>query len=322
MESLYEPPREVNAVAFSPDGRLLASQEGTADLYVWDAETGELVFGVTANSNMGLRPGQVKFSPDGRFVAAQAGSVFVFDVATEELVQVFHRGNTEWSPDECPGVSCQNAWGFDFSPEGDRFVVASEDGQATVWDSESGEMQLVLLTEGNWQVSYVAFSPDGELIATITAYGPVRLWSAASGEELVLIGDEVLRGPLAFSPDSQELAIGQGDTGIVSIWDVQDRTKTKEIEVNTGGESIWVNSVMYDATGDVLLASTSDGLVVIRDLVTDKDLLRLDLEFLLEQAAISPDGSRFATAGADGSLLIWDTATGEVILAMEQPAAD
>ncbi|MGD8585843.1 MAG: hypothetical protein PVJ75_10875, partial [Chloroflexota bacterium] len=100
-------------------------------------------------------------------------------------------------------------------------------------------------------------------------------------------------------------------------------TITKEIEVSTSDDSIWVRSLMYDETGDILFAGPFyEPLVVVRDLVTDEDLLRLDLEFLLKRAAMSRDGTRFVTAGADGSLLIWDTATGEVLLAIERPAVD
>jgi WD40 repeat protein len=172
-------------------------------------------------------------------------------------------------------------------------------------------------------VSHVAFSPDGELIATIAVEGPVRLWSAVSGEELNVIEDERLRGPLVFSPDSQSLAISHDSSGVVSIWELENRTITKEIEVSTSDDSIWVRSLMYDETGDILFAGPFyEPLVVVRDLVTDEDLLRLDLEFLLKRAAMSRDGTRFVTAGADGSLLIWDTATGEVLLAIERPAVD
>ncbi|MFN2224622.1 MAG: WD40 repeat domain-containing protein, partial [Candidatus Promineifilaceae bacterium] len=249
MEALYTPPREVNTVAYSPDGRLLASLEEVADLYVWDADTGELVFSALGFSSQNLNSGQVKFSPDGRFLAVQAGAVVVFDAATFELVQVLHEGMLD-----VYSQAGDSGYEFDFSPDGERIAVASEEGQAFVWDVETGEMKMDLSVDTFSNVSHVAFSPDGELIATIAVEGPVRLWSAVSGEELNVIEDERLRGPLVFSPDSQSLAISHDSSGVVSIWELENRTITKEIEVSTSDNSTWVRSLMYDETGDILFA--------------------------------------------------------------------
>jgi WD40 repeat protein/DNA-binding SARP family transcriptional activator len=203
--------REVNEVAFSPDGEYLAtaSWRGTAKIVDRSGRMIRVLGAPQENFDFS----DVAFSSDGRLVAtAEFGSrdrVRVWDWAQGEVVLT---------------IAAEGPWPqVDFDPNGPRVVVSGSDGLAEIWDVESGARQAVLPGPPGG-VNDLTFSPDGSRIAIAGADGLVRMFDAETGApQLSLRGSGCAVEGVAFSPDGTKLASTSWCDG-VRVWalDIDD----------------------------------------------------------------------------------------------------
>ncbi len=297
------------SVAFSPDGKRLASASGDhlnpnkpGELKVWDAMTGQETLTLKGHDSAAWT---VAFSPDGKRLASASadGTVKVWDAASgqETLALKGHAGQ----------VYCVM-----FSPEGKRLASASGDRTVKVWDSASGRETLTLKghTATVWSV---AFSPDGKRLASVSGDGVVKLWDATSGQEtLTLKGDAgwvwgAVSG-VAFSPDGKRLASVNDRT--VKVWD----TTTGQETLTLKGHSGMVMGVAFSPDGKRLASASQDGMMKVWDAASGQELLTLKGHpWIINSVAFSPDGKRLASGSWDQTVKVWDVTRAQESLTLK-----
>ncbi|MEP7378509.1 MAG: TIR domain-containing protein, partial [Chloroflexota bacterium] len=230
----------VDSVAFSPDGRTLASGSSDSSVILWDVATRTRIGEPLPSPTGGVY--SVAFSPDGRTLAGGTSedSVILWDVATR-------------SPIGEPLHTQTGVASVAFSPDG-RTLASSTNGGIILWDVASRARIGEALTGHGGSVFSVAFSPDGRTLAGGTPDTGVILWDVASrtriGEPLTGHADRV--HSVAFSPDGRTLASGSEDSSVI-LWDVASRGRIGEpLTGHTGG----VHSVAFSPDGRTLASGT------------------------------------------------------------------
>jgi WD40 repeat protein len=330
----------VTSVAFSPDGKRIASGSGDDSVKVWNATSGEVSLTLKGHTN---HVTSVAFSPDGKRIASGSwdDTVKVWNATSGEasLTLKGHTGivtSVAFSPDskriasgsEDKTVKVWDATsgevsltlkghtnlveGVAFSPDGKRIASGSLDHTIKVWDAASGEMSLTLKGHTDW-VKSVAFSPDGHRIASGSPDQTVKVWDAASGQEiLTLKGHTFAVSSVAFSPDGKRIASGSGDK-TVKVWDAASGQETLSLK----GHTDWVTGVAFSPDGERIASGSSDQTVKVWDSASSQETLSLKgHKNYVTSVSFSPDGKRIASGSWDNTVKVWDLTSGEVSLAL------
>ena len=198
----------ISAVAFSPDGRWLATDDGGKTICLWSMVNEESSCHALPENEIVSR---LAFSPDSRFLASNAGAkVLLWDLATEPIT-----ARTLGSHSPGSGI-----FGVAFSPDGKRLASGGSDYTINVWDVEKEPASSVVIRTSGRFARSVAFSPDGVMLVSANEDWTVRWWHADTGQPLVApvqVRSLWRIDSVAFSPDGKWLATGSFD-GIIDIW--------------------------------------------------------------------------------------------------------
>ena len=298
-ENLIGHYKSVNCVAFSSDGKWLASASIDRTVKLWNKD-GKNILTLLGHED---RVWCVAFSPDAKILATGScdGTAKLWNVETgKELLSI--RGH----PTSC-------VLSIAFSPDGKHLATgAGEDRTVKIWEVNSGKELFTFSGHENY-IKSVAFSPDGKLLATGSRDETVIIWDIKNGKNLfVLRGHEYDVTDLAFSPNGELLASASGDI-TVKIWDIKSR---KELKTLIGHES-GINSVAFSLNGKLLATGSDDKTVKIWDVETWKELLTLRGHTdNINSVAFSSDGKLLASGSDDKTVKIWNLEKKKELLTM------
>ncbi|MGH2409455.1 MAG: hypothetical protein ACRDGS_03695, partial [Chloroflexota bacterium] len=341
----------VRALAYSPDGRILASGGGDRAIQVWNVANGREI-GPPLTGHTGAVT-SLAFSPDGTLLAS--GSA-------DQTVRLWHKvgANGRWAPFGAPLTGQQDQVRVvAFSPNGKLLASSSWDGSIWLWNLSGSHPRGAPLTTLAGDLGAMAFSPDGTILAAGGQdVSTIQLWDVVNRRPLgaPLVGQKGFVEQLAFSPDGRLLA-STGDNGAVRLWDVRRRqplgaplaagiSPTGALAFSHDGRmlaliggdriTLWdvatrrpigvplsahdgdVYSVAFSPDGTMLAAGDAGQEVAFYDVSPGADpenplATPLDNPDPITSVASSPAGALLAAGDRTGQVRLWDTVRRKVI---------
>jgi WD40 repeat protein len=333
---------EIDAIAFSPDGKLFASIGTDKQLLVWDRATGTIRFRLPDQPS---RVPALAFSPDSTTLAAGGDrTVRLWDVTTGRLRQTL-AGHRNWvctvafSPDGKTIASGDCDWAY-HRGRNTAFFDRRDPGcgsQWKLWDAATGALKRSVTESG--RMLSLAVAPDGRSLACGVGKD-VRLYDLRTeAPGCVVTGHHFDVTSVAYTPDSTAVISGSHDHTVKRV-----AVATGRVEWHAPGYYEQVNSVALSADGTLLATGSSDGRFAVRvvkagapgvgpgavrlwDPRTGRLLRRLgDPNEQIMAVALSPDGRKVAAGGASqagsGIVRVWDASNGAVVWSKDDHTAE
>ena len=290
------------SVAFSPDGKLLATAGEAGELHFWKVADMKPLLTLRGHLRWIL---SIVFSPDGETLASSSDdrTIKLWDVSTGQVLRTL-QAHSSW------------VWSITFSPDGETLASASDDRTIKLWDVRTG--QILRTLEGHASlVRSVSFSPDGRTLASGSNDCTIKLWDVSTGQLFkTLEGHTLWVQSIAFSPSnvtgetSKMLLASGSDDCTIKLWDVS----TGQVLRTLQGHTYLVQSIAFSPDGRTLASSSHDQTVKLWDVSTGRCVRTLQGHASQVWAvAFSPDGRTLASGSDDRTIKLWDVHTGQAL---------
>lgn len=333
----------VNCLAFNSDGSLLASGSTDETVKLWEVSTGKLSYSVnqTSVSSVAFSPdGKVLatagFGKDGKTVnlwdvanhgqhrSLGGGGSFAVSVAFSNDGKMLAVGNASGRVKIWDLITGRQAGSLSgngyihciaFSPDGKLLAVGDDDLTVKLWDVATFN-SLGSFPAYSAYADYagaIAFSRDGKMLASRTGTGALKLWDVSTGRTLHLYGEQSERAAIsvnndrqrtdlvsvAFSPDGKMLASGSGNEN-AKLWDVSTGQQVRLLEV-------YADTIAFSPDGRLLATGGVEDNIRLWDAATGQQLHSLDGHSGV--VVFSPDGHLLGSINGDNTITLWDVAT-------------
>jgi len=288
--------QDISALAWSPDGKQIASADIYNAIHLWNALNGHTVSTLQGGSRMILN---MLWSADGTClaVADEVQAVHFWDIKTgKKLFRYQHRVG---KPDEIGiGFYYPMAW----SRDGRFMVSASDDQPLEKWDTTTGQ-RLLTYTEPTGTIKALAWSPDETKVAFGSSDTLVRIWNVTNGNtEYIYQGHRREITGLCWSPDGKRIA-SVGADGLAHVWNA---VNGHDVRIYHQHRPYTINTIAWSPDGTKIASAGDDKQVHIWDAQTGQTLETYDEH--IESVSVvrwSPTGEYVASASNDGTVRVW-----------------
>ncbi len=280
----------VAAVAYSEDGKLVATAGADATLKIWAPDTGALQRSIDLDAGPAT---SLSLSEHRALTGHGDGQVVLWDLDRGQKIASYKRNEA-------------NVWSVAFAGSSDRFVAASHDWKVAYWDAKAGSQPAHVFDGHDSAAQAVAYSPRRDVIASGGADKAVKLWSL---DKLSLVrsykGQKDFVTALAFSPDGRTLASATLDGGIRLLSSISSR----HIRTLVGHKGR-IGALAFSPGGDMLASASDDGTVRLWDVKRGRTERALSTASgPAKSVAFSPNGERLAIAGEDSVVRVYSVAS-------------